>query len=370
MSVLVHLAPFLQGGAGRVVATLACAQQRAGHDVIVATSLTAEPGFENYAEYLDAIRAAGCELIEVDSLFKRDRALNDAALQAIKKTLGSRIPTMSHAHAALPARIGQSLGTPALQTMHGWSRNKSSAHSDEDLAIMSGLELVVFPSAAAQRQLEEIGGRFRRAAIVPNGIDAVAPASPLPRTLADLPERRTAGMKVLLSIGSLTAQKNHQLIIEALPAIAEAHEVIAVLVGEGPELPSLRERASALGVAERVRFCGYLQDAAATLSVADLLIQPSLAESFGVAIIEAFRAGVPVAASAIPPLMELVADNNCGWTFSEDSPEELAAVVRHILGLPHGERLARTERAHQVFLERFTDDRMIASYDALYATLI
>jgi glycosyltransferase involved in cell wall biosynthesis len=369
VSVLVHLAPFLQGGAGRAVATLACAQQRSGNDVIVATSKTGEPGFENYGEYVDTIRASGCRLIEVDSLFKRDRDLNEAALSAVIATLGAARPAVVHAHAAIPARIGQGLGGPVLQTMHGWSRHKSAAHTAEDLAIMSAVDLVVFPSKAAHRQLQDIGGRFRRTAIVPNGISATPPAAPLPGMLSDLPARRSAGTKVLLSIGSLTTQKNHRVIIDAMPALADEHDVLAVLIGEGPELEPLRERASTLGVADRVRFCGYMHEASSALSIADLLIQPSLAESFGVAVVEAFRAGVPVAASTIPPLIELVSDTDCGWTFRPDSPEALADVVREVLAVPRDQREERIDRARRLFADRYTDDRMIGAYESLYTSL-
>ena len=52
--------------------------------------------------------------------------------------------------------------------MHGWSRNKSVEHAAEDLGIMSGVDVVVFPSRASQQELEAIGGRFRGTAIVPN----------------------------------------------------------------------------------------------------------------------------------------------------------------------------------------------------------
>ncbi len=366
---LVHLAPFLQGGAGRAVATLAAAQRRAGHDVVVATSRTAEPGFENYDEYLSSIHSAGCRLITVDSLFKRDRALNDAAFTAIAAALGASTPSVVHAHAAIPARIGQRLGGSVLQTMHGWSRHKSREHTEEDLAIMSGIDLVVFPSVAARRQLEEIGGRFRRTAIVPNGISSSPPAADLPGALSDLPSKRTSGTKVLVSIGSLTPQKNHRLIIDALPAISAQHDVIAVLIGEGPELDQLRDRAAALGLGSRVRFCGYQPAAASALAVADLLVQPSLAESFGVAVVEAFRAHVPVAVSSIPPLHELVADTNCGWTFSAHSPESLAATAHEVLGATADDIRERTDRAHRLFHERYTDDRMIAAYGDLYASL-
>jgi glycosyltransferase involved in cell wall biosynthesis len=118
-----------------------------------------------------------------------------------------------------------------------------------------------------------------------------------------------------------------------------------------------------------VRFCGYVEDAASVLAIADLLIQPSLAESFGVAVVEAFRAGVPVAASRIPPLMELVADTNSGWMFREDSPQDLATTVTAVLDLPAEQRRERTDRARRLFLDRYTDDRMIAGYEALYSSL-
>jgi len=337
--------------------------------VIVATSRTAEPGFENYTEYLEAIRSAGCTLIEVDSLFKRDRARNEAALSAVTAALGSRRPSVIHAHAAIPARIGQAIGAPVVQTMHGWSRQKSAAHTAEDLAIMSGLDVVAFPSVSSRRQLQDIGGRFRRTVIIPNGISESPPVAPLPDGLADLLRRRASGAKILLSIGSLTTQKNHRLFIDALPAITRRHDVMAVLIGEGPELSALQAQASSLDLTDRVRFCGYLKEAASTLAIADVLVQPSLAESFGVAVVEAFRAGVPVAASSIPPLVELVLETDCGWMFRKDSPEALAATVNEILDAPVEERTGRTDRARHLFLERFTDDRMIDAYDRLYATL-
>ena len=132
------------------------------------------------------------------------------------------------------------------------------------------------------------------------------------------------GKRVIVTIGSLTRQKNHAVVIDALPAIAERHDVIVVLVGEGPELSALAERASALGVADRVQFRGYLSDASSVLEAADLLVQPSLTESFGIAVIEAFRAGVPVVASHIPALSGLVGDTNCGWMFDPASPDDLA----------------------------------------------
>ena len=363
---VVHLAPFLQGGAGRAIATLACAQRLGGDEVVVATSKTAEPGFENYAEYLEAIARSGAALLQVDSLFKRNALLNAAAEARLRAVLRSRLPDVVHAHAAIPARIGMTLCTPIIQTMHGWSRNKSAEHTAEDLGIMSGVDLVVFPSRASQREVEALGGRFRGSAIVPNGISAALPDARLPNLLDDLPARRAGGGRILVSIGSLTPQKNQAVLVDALPAIARLHDVVAVFVGEGPEIAPLRSRAAALGVAGRVRFCGYVKDAAAVLTVADLLVQPSLAESFGVAVVEAFRAGVPVAASRQPALSELVHETGCGWAFDASSPASLADAVVDALGAPESRRVSCTTHARQLFLDRFTDDRMIAAYNDIY----
>lgn len=366
---IVHLAPFLQGGAGRAVTTLALAQRQGGDEVIVATSLTAEPGFENYPEYLKALSAAGVELILVDSLFKREPSLNEAARVAIEAAIGVRRPMAIHAHAAIPARIGMSLGAPVIQTMHGWSRNKSAAHVAEDLSIMRDVDVIVFPSRASHDQLLAIGGHFRATTLIPYGIGEDMPTLTMPPSLSDLPDLRANGTKVLLTIGSLTVQKNHSILIEALPDIVRRHDCIAVLVGEGPQISVLRDRANALGVAGRVRFSGYVSDASSMLSIADLFVQPSLAESFGMAVVEAYRAGVPVVASHIPALMELVADTNCGWTFDAESPMALASAVDAALSAPQHDRDVMTSRARSLFREHFTNDRMIAGYEAAYRDL-
>ena len=132
---------------------MATAQRRAGDRVIVATSLTGEPGFENYAEYLTTVQDSGAELVQVDSLFKRERALNDAALTAIVRAIGDGQPTVVHAHAAIPSSIGLNLRAPVVQTMHGWSRNKAAGHIAEDLSIMNRVDMVVFPSHPAPNSL-------------------------------------------------------------------------------------------------------------------------------------------------------------------------------------------------------------------------
>ncbi|MGE3276402.1 MAG: glycosyltransferase family 4 protein [Vicinamibacterales bacterium] len=370
---VLHLATYLQGGAGRSIVDLAVASVRRGRRTIVVATLTPEPGFENYPQYLKELEAAGVELVLADSLFKRDRWQNALAEDAAILALRGAVPVVIHAHAAIPAGIGLALRRrlrahpPVIQTMHGWSRNKLAAHVLEDLAIMREVDLVVFPSDAARAQVAEAGGRFAETEIVPYGIATAPTACLMPEGLDTLPGRGGNGTAVLMTVGSLTAQKNHAVVVEALPHLVATHDVVAVLVGEGPETGRLASRAAELGVADRVQFTGYMEDASAALALADLLVQPSLTESFGIAVVEAFRARVPVVASDIPALAELVRPGVTGWRFDPTNPADLAATIAAALDTPARIRQDLLDRAERAFLRDFTIERMIDGYERLYS---
>ena len=124
---ILHLATFLQGGAGRVITDLAIGQHRAGHEVVVVTSRTGCPGYEHYGAYIDALTAARVPLHLIDSLFTRDYAANLAVVEGLSRIHPARHePEVIHAHAAIPTLIGmlwagsRGLPVPVVQTMHGW----------------------------------------------------------------------------------------------------------------------------------------------------------------------------------------------------------------------------------------------------------
>ena len=80
---ILHLATFLQGGAGRVIVDLALSQRAAGDDITVVTSETGVPGYGNYPAYLAELSAAGIGVAQVDSLFRRDYAQNLAVVRRL-----------------------------------------------------------------------------------------------------------------------------------------------------------------------------------------------------------------------------------------------------------------------------------------------
>src|SRR5262245_12810218 len=122
---ILHVSTFLQGGAGRIIAALAIAQRRAGHDVVVVADSGQHTGYESYPEYITGLREAGVPFHTVTSTFTRDVALNVRAVEELTALLGDRTVDIAHTHAAIPtlvARLALSSrgSTPLLQTMHGW----------------------------------------------------------------------------------------------------------------------------------------------------------------------------------------------------------------------------------------------------------
>jgi glycosyltransferase involved in cell wall biosynthesis len=94
---------------------------------------------------------------------------------------------------------------------------------------------------------------------------------------------------------------------------------------------------------------------------------PSLTEGQGLVVIEAFRAGVPVVASDIPAMLELIDDGQTGWLFEGESASSLASSIRRGLSATAWERHAIVLAAKQSFETRFTVEAMVARHETLYA---
>ena len=137
------------------------------------------------------------------------------------------------------------------------------------------------------------------------------------------------------------------------------------LVGDGPERGRLVARADALGIASAVSFLGHTDDVAAQLAKADISALPSRTEAFPNAVLEAMASGLPVVASAVGGLGELVDDRRTGLlTPPGDAPalaERLCALMADgALGI----HLGRAARA--AVEARFSFDRMTAGVERVY----
>ena len=370
---IVHLTTFLQGGAGRAITDLACAQHARGWEVMVVSSPTGEGAYGNYPHYLERLRSHGVPVLLEDSLFKRDAALNQRVVDRLLSVTNPDTVDIVHAHAATPARAGLQFaahGTqiPAvIQTQHGWGTNKTPQQTQDDLAILQQVARVVVTSPATAGFLELHGINAQHIATIPCGLPAATPELPQDDIRRRIEQLRRKQHRIVGCVGTVTDNKNQHAVIEALEYLA-LDKVTVVFVGEGSE--ALGDMARALGMQDRVMAIGYRPEADRLMPLFDLLVVPSRTEGQGLVVLEAFRANVPVLASDIPAFRPLVLQNRTGWRFSLDNPQAFAEAIQRCLLTSPGERTRITGAAWRTFQHNFTADVMVERHEALYLSLI
>ena len=372
---VLHLTSFVQGGAGRAIAALAAAQRTSGHEVVVITSATGAPGYGNYPAHLDALRRAGVPFDEVDSLFTRDESAHQRVVDHVERQYGGLAGfDIVHAHAAVPSaialRLRQRVGVlvPVLQTMHGWGIAKTPAQRDADVAALHAIDRVVVPAPTSLLQLGSLGIDPGRIQVIPYGVPprerGASGGDPLRAEIASW--RRNEAV-VLCCVGTIGERKNQRLVVDALQALGNPR-LRAVFVGDG-DVDGLRERAARAGLAAHVRVTGYRNDARDVAAACDVLVLPSLSEGQPLAILEAFCDGVPVVASAIPELQELVSDGVTGWLADPNDADSLARVLTGVLTQDTAGQIALIERAQTEWRASYSLERMISAYKTLYREL-
>lgn len=165
-------------------------------------------------------------------------------------------------------------------------------------------DVVVAPSRAIAGRLREIGVSAR-IEVIPSGIDVARFAggrrSSAVRALLGAPEHA----RLALVVARLGREKNIEL---AIDAVARTRNVYLAVVGSGPSLPQLRERAIQHGIADRVRFTGRLDPGALPdiYASSDVFVFPSATETQGLVLLEALAARLPIVAIDVPVTREVV----------------------------------------------------------------
>jgi len=176
----------------------------------------------------------------------------------------------------------------------------------------------------------------------------------------DVPE----GGRVLLAVSRLTRQKGIDVAVRALASLPD-DTVLVVLSSTQEERETLELLGRELGVARRLHLLGRVPDVAAWLRRASVLVHPARWEGFGLGVLEAMLAGLPVVASNVSSLPELVVDGETGFLVRPDDPSALALGIAR--ALEDGERLgaAGRERARSEFSVAAMADRTAALYERL-----
>jgi len=174
---------------------------------------------------------------------------------------------------------------------------------------------------------------------------------------------------VIGTIGRLSEEKGTQYLIKAMGLLRESNPQLKLeVVGSGPQRVQLEALAAELMLTSRVQFLGWQQSVFKYLEGWDLCILPSLEEGFGLAAAEAMASGVPVVASRVGGLEEVVLHEETGWLVEPGNPETLARQIHFAL---HNKckRNQVAEAGRQFATEHFSTEVMVRKIGAIYDTL-
>lgn len=193
-------------------------------------------------------------------------------------------------------------------------------------------------------------------------------------------QKDTAKLKESLGIGSeenvvgfigrLETIKGPEYFVEAAKLILKKRKNTKfILVGEGSLRNALEARVSAWGLKDKIKFSGWREDIPEIMSVLDLLVLPSLNEAVGIVLIEAQAQGVPVVASSVGGIPEIVKSQETGILVPPKDVSGLAAAILAILDNPD-KRQAMSESARTWAGDRFKAEKMCEKISWLYTQIL
>lgn len=225
---------------------------------------------------------------------------------------------------------------------------------------------IVANSAAAAAQLAREGVPDREVIIIPNGIDA-ASFAPAPSEVEGLHAVRERP-RVISTVANLRSEKGHDVLLRAaVHVLQHVPDARFRFVGDGPMREALGELATSLGIAHAIEFLGHREDVPALLADSDVYAFPSRTEAFPNGLIEGMAAGLPVVASGVGGILELVDDGRNGLLVPADDEHALAvAILRLLADTDMAARLGRAAR--RTIEERFSFERMVTAFEQLYTS--
>jgi N-acetyl-alpha-D-glucosaminyl L-malate synthase BshA len=190
------------------------------------------------------------------------------------------------------------------------------------------------------------------------------PDSPLRSQLAP------NGEKLLVHVSNFRPVKRADDCVEILARVKKEFEKVRlVMVGDGPELSAVKHLAKTLGVADDMIFVGKKANIADYLGVSDIFLLPSELESFGLAALEAHACELPVIATRIGGIPEVVNDGESGFLSEIGDIEKMSADTLRLL---KDEDMTRSfgKRGREISVERYSTDKIIPQYISFYEKVL
>ncbi|HTR51243.1 MAG TPA: glycosyltransferase, partial [Kofleriaceae bacterium] len=347
------------GGQERVALDLAIGQQQRGHRV-TAISLAPPPDGAMLDEFREHAVAA-------ERVAKRD-GLDVTLVPRLVRVLRARRAEVVHTHNPLPliyaAPAARLAGAAAIHTKHGVNPGSRGHRALRRAAAQLVHAFVAVSDTTAEQARAQRDAPVARMHTIANGIrlDRYRP-DPDARAAARV-ELGLADAWVVGTVGRLDEHKNQALLVRAMaPHLSE--RVRLVIVGDGPSRADVEAAVAALPDPGRVVLTGRRMDVPRLVPAFDVFALSSRTEGLPLVVPEAMAVGLPIVATAVGGLPGVVDDGETGLVVPVDAAA-LSAALGRLVSDPDLAR-AMGRRARAVALARYSADRMVDAYLALYA---
>jgi glycosyltransferase involved in cell wall biosynthesis len=256
-------------------------------------------------------------------------------------------------------------GTPLVSSRHNDDRYLLGPFRFVDRAFARRARRLIAISDAVRRFLIEAGHPAAKVETIHYGLDAL-PAAPSEVTPAQAGV--PAGAPLLLAVGRLTPQKDHPTLLRAFAATRERHpKTVLAVLGIGPLEAETRALAAELGLDGAVVLPGRVE-IRDWLERAQAFVHSSRWEGFGLVLLEAMLASLPVAATRVSAVPEIVVPGETGYLVEPGDPVSLAQALTELLDDPERARqlgAGGLTRAREHFSVARMTDRTLALYESL-----
>jgi glycosyltransferase involved in cell wall biosynthesis len=362
-----------RGGAEAQVYLLASGLKKRGWQVRVVSIIPPE----HFVEELEA------EGIPVETLGMVRGVPDPRALWRLARILRRFRPAILHAHmihANLLARLARLLAPVprVICTAHNTIEVGRSFRTERSTHLAYRYtdflcDLTTQVSMEGYRRFLEGGAtRADKLRYVPNAVDV---RRFIPQPHLRLTVRKELGIPegtfCWLAVGRLEEAKDYPTLLQAFSQVAVEHpEAQLVIVGQGTLEAELKEMAGRLSLADRVRFLGLRTDVASLMNAADAFVMSSAWEGMPMVVLEAQASGLPVVATHVGGIPEVVVPGKTGCLVPPRDPDALADAMKKLMALPPEERVKMGLAGREQVVARYSLEAILDLWEEIYESLL
>jgi glycosyltransferase involved in cell wall biosynthesis len=261
--------------------------------------------------------------------------------------------------------------TPHVAFVRGWTAEdlRVAIYERLERQVLGRVQWVV---CVSQKQADELASKRRHSSMPIVITNAMLPpykrdngSSGPSRERLNIPDSAF----VFGSVGRLSIEKGHRILLSAFHRLVGETgggvPLFLILLGDGKQLTSLENQATELGIRDKIMFAGFQADCMPWMQLLDCLVQPSLTEGTPNSILEAMFLGIPVVATAVGGVPDLIKDGRNGLLTASENPEQLAECMKAMLDSADLRRrlIAGGLETKDLYSSERQRDKLIAVYE-------